>query len=624
MKKFAIVVTMLLSSFIVAPAWADTDNFYFSDFTADYYLSKDSEGVSHLRVVENLTAEFPNYNQNKGIRRFIPFYSHNNQNISLPRFDKTNVKLLRNGVEEPIWGIEREGDHYVLDTGTDDYLLGTQKYTIEYEFEKVISEVPGFQELYWDTNGTGWSQRFDSVTVRVHFVGDVADTYTGRVWCFVGRIGVDNQSRCTITDTLDGFEFTADRLGSYENLSYEIEIKPNTFVVPGPDVSYAVVIATAVIGVLCAVIIVCSFMKNKDINEKIRHYKNMIVAPQYQPDPKHQLMEMAEVYLGDKKDAKVGALLKMIVDKNVSLRKKEESGLFKNKWELVVNNSKKLSEEESLLLHLLSGEEGIDDGEAFDLKTHIADSGLISIGKSLDKKVLDAVKESGFVSQKYKIGNAGSLSLKGNFISNLILAFCVTLVVWPMAMLGLSLVSNAMLNFGRITVYDSECSFILIPIIAITMFVLLWAGDRKTKIKELTDKGLEASNYMEGLKLYIKMAEAERLKFLQSVEGADTSDKGIVKLYEKLLPYAAVFGLEESWLKEMKEYCELKEISEPDYLLAGITAAELSHSVRSAASYASSSGHTIAGGGSYSSSSSGGGGGGFSGGGGGGGGGGGR
>ena len=84
-----------------------------------------------------------------------------------------------------------------------------------------------------------------------------------------------------------------------------------------------------------------------------------------------------------------------------------------------------------------------------------------------------------------------------------------------------------------------------------------------------------------------------------------------------------MFGLEESWLKEMKQYCELKEISEPDYLLAGITAAELSHSVRSAANYASSSGHTIAGGGSYSSSS-GGGGGGFSGGGGGGGGGGGR
>ena len=155
-------------------------------------------------------------------------------------------------------------------------------------------------------------------------------------------------------------------------------------------------------------------------------------------------------------------------------------------------------------------------------------------------------------------------------------------------------------------------------------FAVMWMSDRKTAISELTDEGLEASNYMEGLKLYIKMAEADRLKFLQSVEGADVSSKGIVKLYEKLLPYAAVFGLEESWMKEMKAYCEINEIDEPSYLLTGITAAELSNSMRSAASYASSSGNTIAGGGSYSSSSSGGGGGGFSGGGGGGGGGGGR
>lgn len=624
MKRLVIVLIVLLSSLSATSVWAkDVGNFYFSDFTADYYLSRDNEGVSHLKVVENIVAEFPNYEQNKGIKRLIPFYNQGNKSISLPHFDKSDVRLLRNGIEEPIWNIEREGDHYVLETGTDDYLLGTQKYTIEYEFEKVIIDVPGFQELYWDTNGTGWSQRFDSVTARVHFVGDVADTYTGRAWCFVGEFEADGQSRCDITDTFDGFEFTTKRVGAYENLTYEIEIEPNTFTVPEPDTSYAVVITTVVIGLLCVAIIIVSFIKNKKINEKIGRYKNMIVAPQYQPNPNYQLMEITEVYLGDKKDAKVGALLKMIVDKKVSLRKKEESGLFMNKWELIMNNRAELSEEESLLLQLLSGGSEIVNGESFDLKSHIADTDLVLIGKSLDKKVLDTIKEEGLVSRKYKIGSAGTLSLKGNIISNLTLTFCVVLIAWPMTMFVLGIVSDMMLNFGKITLYDSECNLVLIPIIAIMMFILLRFSDRKTRIEELTDRGLVASNYMEGLKLYIKMAEVDRLKFLQSVEGADTSDEGIVKLYEKLLPYAAVFGLEESWLKEMKQYCELKEISEPDYLLAGITAAELSHSVRSAANYASSSGHTIAGGGSYSSSS-GGGGGGFSGGGGGGGGGGGR
>lgn len=125
---------------------------------------------------------------------------------------------------------------------------------------------------------------------------------------------------------------------------------------------------------------------------------------------------------------------------------------------------------------------------------------------------------------------------------------------------------------------------------------------------------------MDGLKLYIEMAEAERMKMLQSVKGADTSAEGIVKLYEKLLPYAAVFGLEESWLKEMKEYCEVEEIDQPDYLMTGIAASELIRTMNNTASYVTTASTMSSSGGGSSSGFSGGGGGGFSGGGGGGGG----
>ena len=156
MKRLIIVIALLLSSFIVAPVWADTDNFFFSDFTADYYLSKDEEGISHLKVVENLTAEFPNFEQNKGIRREIPIFNQGNKNIVLPHLDGSDVVLLRNGISEPIWDIEKSGDYYVLETGTDDYVLGSQTYTIEYSFEKVVTEFPTHQELYWDTNGNVW------------------------------------------------------------------------------------------------------------------------------------------------------------------------------------------------------------------------------------------------------------------------------------------------------------------------------------------------------------------------------------------------------------------------------------------------------------------------------------
>ena len=68
------VCCLLFGGFLVNQvAFASVNDFYFSDFTGDYYLSKDSEGISHLKVVESVTAVFPDYKQNKGICRQIPF-----------------------------------------------------------------------------------------------------------------------------------------------------------------------------------------------------------------------------------------------------------------------------------------------------------------------------------------------------------------------------------------------------------------------------------------------------------------------------------------------------------------------------------------------------------------------
>ena len=104
-----------------------------------------------------------------------------------------------------------------------------------------------------------------------------------------------------------------------------------------------------------------------------------------------------------------------------------------------------------------------------------------------------------------------------------------------------------------------------------------------------------------------------------------------MNLYEKLLPYAAVFGLEKSWMAEMEEYCKAEDVEEPEWYGSGVDSYSSMYSIVSSATrYAnrssgySSSGGSISGGGGSSSSFSGGGGGGFSGGGGGGGGGGGR
>ena len=154
----------------------------------------------------------------------------------------------------------------------------------------------------------------------------------------------------------------------------------------------------------------------------------------------------------------------------------------------------------------------------------------------------------------------------------------------------------------------------MVIVSAITGLIRTVILARTVKIKAVADRtiaGLELSNYMEGLKLYIKMAEADRLKFLQSVEGAETSNAGIVKLYEKVLPYAALFGLEKSWMNELSKYYELDDVTAPDWYAAGVTAStfnSVSSSIRS--STVSSSGSSGGGGGGFSGGGGGGGGGG--------------
>jgi uncharacterized membrane protein YgcG len=617
MKKIFLALALTISFLVAVPTSAlSVNDFYFSDFTGDYYLSKDAEGISHLRVKESVTAVFPDYNQNKGICRQIPFTNHGGNNITLPNLTRANITVTRNGESEPIYSIEKEGDYYSVCTGTEEFVLGEQTYVFEYEFEKVVTEFEEngrkYQELYWDTNGNGALQRFDSVTARVHFEDE--NVFTGDSWCYVGTYGVSGQDRCKITKTSDGVEFVAKDLKQFENLTFDVELMADSFVIPAPEEDYTYVWLLAGIVGVCLLVIGRFAWKFKKSRGKANYYKGIFVKPEYQPSKDYSLAEMAEVYIGKKKDAKVAMLLELIVGKKVELKK-----LDKRKWSLLVNNLDGVGEESIDLLTILNDGSKPAVGDEIAIKRHSASSKLIALRKSMESEILSDLKKDELVEKEYNIGGSGKRGI-GNVIA-------MTIVVVPVVvMLGVFLLALAedFLNlnntYGKIMVGEEHFYGQALLIITLTVMICVALSDATQKYSSHTNKGLEASRYMDGLKLYIEMAEAERLKMLQSVEGADTSPKGIVKLYEKLLPYAAVFGLEESWMNEMREYCEVEEIEEPDYLLNGLAISEITRSLSNAATYATTATTMSSSGGGSSSGFSGGGGGGFSGGGGGGGG----
>ena len=61
--------------------------------------------------------------------------------------------------------------------------------------------------------------------------------------------------------------------------------------------------------------------------------------------------------------------------------------------------------------------------------------------------------------------------------------------------------------------------------------------------KSYTEEGFKVKAHIEGFKLYLNVAEVERLKYIS------TPPVRTPELYEKYLPYAMALGVEEQWSK---------------------------------------------------------------------------
>lgn len=616
-------------------AHASTQDFYFEDFTADYYLTKVEDGTSKLHVKEVLTAVFPNSDQNHGITRTIPFLNQDGKNTVVESKEALNLTVLRNGISEPINKIEKENDYYIVYIGSaSSYVHGKQIYTLEYDYTDVITEfdangnnVSGkkevekaFQELYWDTNGTAWSQRFDSLTANLHLTGDVFAMTDKKAYCYVGRYEESRQDRCEITPTEDGFSFKTSELKKGENLTFVASFEPGTFEVINQEKYLLVVIlfAEVVLGVLLIARRISEY--NNKAGEKDRLYKSTFVAPQYQPLKGLNIAEAEQLYFKKTEKSYVATLLELAVAKKISVIKDEESKR-KKKWAITVEvEPTELTKPQEDMLKILKGGGAIKKGEGFPIEKHKATRSLADLAENYRK------------SARTNLGNAGYLETVKNYTrdaitkasaGNVVASVITKIIVYGLIILGAFFVLQEYISINYNDNYVGGIgALVMIAVIFVAVISISTYYKMKTDhYTRVTEEGVKTARYLEGLELYINMAEEERIKFLQSVDGADTSGKGIVKLYEKLLPWASLFGNEESWVKELAKYYEVENVEDgldADFVHGMVTSnifRDVNYAVASSTSYHESSG------GGGSSWSSGGGGGGFSGGGGGGGGG---
>lgn len=638
-KKFLLILVAvfccgLTPTHAFAVTYSSANSFYFKDFTADYYLWRDDDGTSRMLVLEELTAVFPSSNQNHGITRVIPFTNNDGKNLTMNTGDTIYIDVERNGVEEPVSKVEVGDGYYNVYIGdADKYVHGEQVYTLMYEFENLILDFEDWQELYWDANGNDWNQRFDHVTARVHLDESIADKFTGETSCYVGKYGASGQSRCETSDfteeldledgrkSFSGVEFTASRLSAGETLTFDMEFNAGTFALAPKHYSYTYIIAAIIAVVGAAGLVVLMVLSFRSTAEKRKYYKNLFIKPEYTPVPDLTVAEMAGNYIGKgaRGDAKVATLLELAVNHKIEMVKTERDGAFgkkKTQWVIRVKTDT-MNKEQAIVLKILAGSDTpLRNGQEIEVKSHRATSELTGLLTKFKTAVDSALKKKGLMVEDSKKTKGHKKPI--NFVDILGGAAAVWLIGWMIA--AIFLIND---QPAYITVVGGTAALVFTIVTVIAMFIIsLIVVIKCSSFMTHTEKGLEYSRYLEGLKMYVEMAEADRLKMLQSVKGADTSHEGVVKVYEKLLPYAMIFKLEKSWLDELTRYYEFDDVANPGwyYGIGAFSAAEfrsamnsMSTSVSNSISYSTSSGS--------SSGFSGGGGGGFAGGGGGGGGG---
>lgn len=610
--------TTLFASLIIAigllatPVSATANDFTFDSFIADYYLSKTDSG-SRLHVREELIAEFPNFDQNHGIERQIPYTNQAGKNLTVQNQAALNLSVTRNGATEPF--TISQGDNYfnVRIGSPTTYVQGRQTYVLEYDFTNVITDFGTHQELYWDTNGTGWLQPFTNVTARLHLDDGIAfmnyPGTTSPTSCYVGSFNSNNQSRCLTTQTTDGFTFTTTRLSPRENLTFDLTFPASTFNIPAKPRSYIFPIIAAI---EIAVIALISFLLYKKsylpVHEKHHWYKTAPIPPQYTPLPNYTVAQLSRLSLKQTKDSRIATMLELVVQRKLTLIKGEKHKFSsKYHWSFRVDSADLTAEQQSLL-EFLNGGQKVVVGETYPLEKHAYSATLDRSYREYDEQAKAALVDS----QDLNPTDTRSSNKSTVFL----VIFCIC--VFVAAPIGLNYFIDNLSNLFSSDRYDLVASWLapiilIAPIVALIIHLVL--RTKFSKYRPYTQQGLEHANYLRGLKLYIEMAEADRLKFLQSVEGADTSAGGVVKLYEKLLPYAALFGLEQSWLNEMDRYYQMEDLHRPDWYNVNLAHALMRND------FGTSFSRPVDPSSVSSSGSSGGGGGGFSGGGGGGGGG---
>lgn len=523
MKKLLILAVVVLASVAagaIQTVRAGVNDFTISDYRIDLTLGRDAGNRSRLTTVETIDAVFPRPDQNRGIERAIP-KTYDNHQTSLAIVAVTDGT----GKARKYTTYESNGNLVVRIGEADKYVYGKQRYQIRYTQRDVTRYFADTRsdEFYWDTNGTGWRVPIDNLTVNLALQDGIKAKQTGDQQCYLGAAG--STGRCAMEPTDNGYTLNATSLRPGENATIAVGFKPGTFAGYTPSLIERLAVLWGIAAAVTSFgsVVLITWYIVRYYRKSNRTAEVLTIVPEYVP-PKDTSVAAAAAIYRNARAVFAAQLIDFAVRGYIRIHQTREKSFWrKAEYELeITRDITDLKDEEQELFKDIFPD--VTVGSRLPL------SDLKKNGTSIAAKLRD---------------NPGKLDadIKGAYGLR---AKDETQRAWfrragTFTLLAAVLTLSPMLLIAAVVAFI--CGYILWP---------------------FTDKGLALYRYLEGLKMYIKVAETERIRMLQGADTAekigssvDTNDsRQMVKLYEKTLPYAMLFGQEKTWNDRLGSYYE--------------------------------------------------------------------
>ena len=516
----ALVAGLLLAALVAPPAHADVEDFSFESLDVEYQLGRADDGTSTLTVMETFVAIFPESDQNRGMRRAIP------DSYQGAPLDPQLVSITDEDGAPRAAETETEDGLFLMTSRADDFVHGRQTYVFTYTLENVTRYFAdtGADEFYWDVNGTGWPQPFGRVTARVTMTDELDAARTGGLACYAGY--QDDTRRCDVSEVDGAVTASVSDVQPYQTMTIAIGFEPETFT--EFDTSYLASPwgwlqgLVALLGLGTAVVLAA--------RTRARHLRDApgrpVIIAEYTPPRGIDALESA-VLLGHTTKAIPAEVLEQAVVGSIRIEEGPAKLFGGTRLKAV------------LVDPLLA------DGDGRMLLPGLFPNGVA--GEEFEFGRTD----TRFSSTAQKVLKAATSELSTRGLRRVVPA---SARAWPVAIAIVSAVLVLLFGIAAMVAWVTP----LVPILLIVgaVIVVLVVGGMVAR-KPLTAAGAEVRDHLHGLKQFIEWAEADRIRMLQSPQGAervpvDISDPRVkLKLYEKLLPYAVVFGQEKKWADEL-------------------------------------------------------------------------